>query len=413
MRPSPRNVLTTAVTIGIIIVAGGLLTIVVAGTTTMSTADAIDLAAIAAGAATVGAIGGAIAIRLARRRSIGVQGAIAALAAMVSVVIGVFAAAQTMFVNDEDLGALLVILTAAATVAAVTAVFVGRHLGRAGAALLESAREIGDGATELTPPGDLPHELARVHDELTTSAARLADARARERSLETSRRELVAWVSHDLRTPLAGIKALAEALEDGIVTDPEAVARYHTALRVESDRLSELVDDLFELSRTQAGVLRLEFENVSLGDLVSDALASAAPLAAAKGVLLEGHVAGRSPELPAAIREVLRALRNVLENAIRHTPSDGTVTVVAGTDDDRAYISVQDSGGGIDDDDLPRVFDVAFRGDDARTPGNGAGLGLAIARGIVEAHHGDISVRNENDGARFTLRLPLETLDVP
>ena len=130
-------------------------------------------------------------------------------------------------------------------------------------------------------------------------------------------------------------------------------------------------------------------------------------------MLLEGRVAGRAPELPAATREVLRALRNVLENAIRHTPSDGTVIVVAGTDDDRAYISVQDSGGGIDDDDLPRVFDVGFRGDDARTPGDGAGLGLAIARGLVEAHHGDISVRNENGGARFTLRLPLDKLDAP
>ena len=404
--------LKTAVTVGAVVVVGGLLTIVAADTTTMSSADAAHIAALAAGAATLGALGGAIAMRLARRRSIGTQGAIAALAAMMSVVLGVVAAAQDMFVTEEDLGTLFVILTASATVAVVTSILVGNHFGRAGAALLVSARQIGDGASELTPPGALPRELARVHDELTRSAARLDAARVRERSLDASRRELVAWVSHDLRTPLAGIKALTEALEDGIVTDSDEVSRYHRALRIETDRLAELVDDLFELSRTQAGVLRLEFERVSLRDLVSDAISSAAPVAAAKGVALQGHIAGQAPELPAATREVLRALRNVLENAIRHTPSDGTITVVGGTERDCAYIAVQDSGGGIDEHDLPRVFDVAFRGDQARSPGNGAGLGLAIARGLVEAHHGDISVSNVNGGARFTLRLPLEQVEV-
>ena len=306
MRPMERRVLKTVVTVGVVVVVGGLVTIVVADTTTMSGGDAAHIAALAAGAATLGALGGAIAMRLARRRSIGTQGAIAALAALVSVVLGVVAAAQDMFVTEEDLGTLFVILTASATVAVVTAILVGNHLGRAGAALLVSARQIGDGDSELTPPGDLPRELARVHDELTKSASRLDAARVRERSLDASRRELVAWVSHDLRTPLAGIKALAEALEDGMVSDAAEVSRYHTALRVETDRLAELVDDLFELSRTQAGVLHLEFERVSLGDLISDAISSAAPVAAAKGVLLEGRIAGHAPELPAATREVLR-----------------------------------------------------------------------------------------------------------
>jgi signal transduction histidine kinase len=219
----------------------------------------------------------------------------------------------------------------------------------------------------------------------------------------------VAWVSHDLRTPLSAIRALAEALEDGIVADPMTVARYHTVLRLEAERLSGLVDDLFELSRTQAGVLRLEFESVSLADLVSDALAGASAVAATKGVHLEGHLAGVAPELRASAPEVLRALRNILENAIRHTPSDGTVVVEAGAEGDHAYVTVEDSGGGISDEDLPRIFDVAFSGDAARTPGGGggAGLGLAIARGLVEAHSGEVVVQNGPDGARFTVRLPL------
>jgi signal transduction histidine kinase len=300
-----------------------------------------------------------------------------------------------------------VILAASSTIAGVAAVFVGQRVGSASDALVESARRMGEGATDLGRPANLPQELARLHDELTRAARRLDEARSRERALEQSRRELVAWVSHDLRTPLAGIRALAEALEDGVVTDPGTVAEYHVMLRIEADRLSGLVDDLFELSRTQAGVLRLDLEPVMLSDLVSDAVASVAPLAAASGVRLEGHVSGPSPQVLAATRELLRALHNVLENAIRHTGTGGTVRVQAGVEEGRGYVTVLDTGGGIGPDDLPRVFEVAFRGDPARTPGDGAGLGLAIARGLVEAHHGDISVTNRDGGACFTVHLPL------
>jgi signal transduction histidine kinase len=394
-----------------ILVTGCLVTVLAAAATTMSTSDALGLASLAAAAAAAGAVSGALMLGLARGRTITVQSAIAAITALIAVVVGVLGSAQAMFVAEEDLGALVVILGASATVAAIAAVVIGARVGRASTALVESARQLGDGATDLGTPANLPHELALVHAELRRSAARLADARSRERALDRSRRELVAWVSHDLRTPLAGIRALAEALEDGVVEDPLTVSRYYTSLRVQADRLSELVDDLFELSRTQAGVLHLEFERVSLGDLVSDAIASAAPLAAAKGVRLEGRIDGPAPEFAASSREVLRAMRNVLENAIRYTPSDGSVTIEAGADQRSAYVHVVDTGGGIADDDLERVFDVAFRGDPARRPGDGAGLGLAIARGIVEAHHGDISVRNHNGGARFTMRLPLAQTD--
>ncbi|MGH9027200.1 MAG: sensor histidine kinase, partial [Acidimicrobiia bacterium] len=254
---------------------------------------------------------------------------------------------------------------------------------------------------------DGPAELDRLARELERTSARLDDARRRERALEQSRRELVAWVSHDLRTPLAGIRAMAEALEDGVVSDPQAVDRYHATLRVESERLSALVDDLFELSRTQAGVLRLHLQQISLSDLVSGVIAGAAPVAEAKGVRLEGRLDGPQPQVTVSTTELLRALRNIVENAIRHTPCDGTVFVEAGRAEDRAYVSVVDYGGGIPEADLGRIFDVAFRGDPARTPGEGAGLGLAIARGLVEAQHGDISVRNENGGCRFTVRLPI------
>jgi signal transduction histidine kinase len=271
------------------------------------------------------------------------------------------------------------------------------------------ARRLGDGDPQPDGPGPTaPQELARLHRELELTSRCLEQARTREHALDGSRRELVAWVSHDLRTPLAGIRAIVEALEDGVVDDPETVTRYYATLRGEADRLAELVDDLFELSRAQAGVIQLQLERVSLGDLVSDALAGASPIAAAKGVRLEGRLDGPPAELEVSTSEVLRALRNILENAIRHTPSDGSVTIEAGSDDGGAYVAVIDTGGGIPDRDLPRVFEVAFRGDAARTPGDaGAGLGLAIARGFVEAHRGDITVRNENGGCRFTVHLPL------
>ncbi|MEX1007367.1 MAG: HAMP domain-containing sensor histidine kinase [Acidimicrobiia bacterium] len=406
MNTSPRGTDLSRVLLAALV--GASVIVLVAIAARVPAADAVKLAAIGSGVALAGAIGGACVLHFVRRQSLAVQIAATALVVLIAVGAGAFVAAQAMFLSEHDLAALSVILVAAGVVGVGTAVALGRRVGRASQTLIDVARGIGTGEVALveSPPA-VPQELARLYHELLVASARLDDARRREQALEASRRELVAWVSHDLRTPLAAIRAVAEALEDGVVSDPETVARYHTTLRVEADRLSGLVDDLFELSRTQAGVLRLELGPVSLGDLVSDAIAGARATAEAKGVRIEGRLAATATDLDASAAEVLRALRNILENAIRHTPSDGTVLVEADADDDYAYISVQDSGGGIPDDDLPRVFDVAFSGNTARTPGSGAGLGLAIARGLVEAHRGDLTVRNECDGARFTVRLPL------
>ena len=371
--------------------------------------ETAELALLAAGTAAVAAVAGALVLRTLRTRSLAVQVVAVAVVAVLGVAVGAWAGARAMFLSDHDLWALGVILIAAGAVAVVSALLLGRRVGAASEALVGVARRRGGGGARPAGPGRAaPPALARLHRELEITSQRLEQARAREQALDSSRRELVAWVSHDLRTPLAGIRAIVEALEDGVVDDPETVTRYYATLRDEADRLAELVDDLFELSRAQAGVLQLQLERVSLGDLVSDALAGASPIAAAKGVRLEGRLDGTAAEVEVSTSEVLRALRNILENAIRHTPSDGSVSVVAGSDGSGAYVSVSDTGGGIPERDLPRVFDVAFRGDAARTPGDaGAGLGLAIARGFVEAHHGDITVRNENGGCRFTVHLPL------
>ena len=394
--------------LAVVLAVGVGLTALVSSITAMSTRDALQLAGIAAGTAAAAGFGGVLALYLLRGRSIGTQIAAVALTTVISVALGAWAAARAMFISQHDLSMLVVVLVPAGMVAVAASIVLGGRVVDASASLTDVARRIGTGATHSpVQRAHAPAELARLAEELQTMSARLDEARSRERAIDASRRELVAWVSHDLRTPLAGIRAMVEALEDGVVVDPETVARYHRTVRKEADRLASLVDDLFELSRSQAGVLRLELERVSLSDVVSDAIAGAAPVADAKGVRLRGVMRDQVPELHASAPELLRALRNILENAIRHTPSDGSVVLEAGVEDGQAFVSIADDGGGIPERDLERVFDVAFRVDPARH-GDGAGLGLAIARGLVEAHRGDVTVRNENGGCRFTVRLPLE-----
>ena len=226
-------------------------------------------------------------------------------------------------------------------------------------------------------------------------------------SAEKSRRDLVAWVSHDLRTPLAGLRAMAEALEDGVVRDPATVAEYHRRIRTETDRMSLLVDDLFELSRINAGALRLKPSTVPLGDVVSDAIATAAPLAASRGITISAPESGW-PVVTASEPELARVVGNLIMNSVRYTPADGTVHIEAGRDRDDVWLTVSDSCGGIPEADLPKVFDVAFRGSKARTPTDdaGGGLGLAIVRGLVEAHGGQVNAGNVDGGCKFEVRLP-------
>ena len=234
------------------------------------------------------------------------------------------------------------------------------------------------------------------------------DTRAVDVRVEASRRELVAWISHDLRTPLAGIRAMAEALEDGMAPDPQ---RYYTQIRGQVDQLTGMVDDLFELSRIHAGTLRLSLESVSLYDLISDTVAELAPVAATKS--LDLRFEGESGlTILADPRELARAVGNLVMNAIQQAPP-GSPIVVSATrhDDGRASIAVQDSAGGIAEQDLARVFDAGWRASEHRTPAApgapaGGGLGLAIVQGIVEAHHGQVIVRNVRGGCRFEVLLP-------
>jgi signal transduction histidine kinase len=343
--------------------------------------------------------------------SLRAQAVVVGLVSVVGTAVGTLAAARAMFVSSHDLAALLTVLAAAGTVGVLGAVELGGRVSRASDALAALTRRIADGEGTAHGGAGGSAELAALAAELEDMGRRLEASRARERTLEGARRELVAWVSHDLRTPLAGIRAMSEALTDGVVTDADTVARYHATIQSETERLAALVDDLFELSRIHADAVTLTLGRASLGDVVSDALASARPVAEARGVRLDGRVTGAPPPVRLASQEMGRVLQNLLDNAIRHTPAGGTVTVDVRDADDRALVTVRDECGGIPARDLDRVFDLAYRGDAARSPGDdhrGAGLGLAIARGLVEAHDGDIAVRNDDGGCRFTVRLPLD-----
>lgn len=361
-----------------------------------------------------------IGLTLARRARLGVQIAAAAAAPVVAVGVGVMWASWSMFLTRDDLNSLWVVLVSAATVGTICAWFLGRRVAVASRKVGQLAQTLGDGDADMPAGssgrgrslrlGNEPGELARLADELRATSARLSEARQEAVATEKARRDLVAWVSHDLRTPLSGIQLMAEALQDRLVEDDETVTRYYATIRTEADRLSGLVDDLFELSRLQAGSVRLDRTVTVLDDLVADAVDAAAAAARTDRVDLR-HVRPSTPVRTAVdVAAVTRVVRNLVDNAIRHTPAGGVVTVrteIVDFPQPTAVVKVSDECGGIPERDLARLFEVGYRGDSARTPGpTGGGFGLAIARGLIEAHQGEISVENVGEGCCFQLRLP-------
>jgi signal transduction histidine kinase len=336
-------------------------------------------------AAVVGAMGAVALFALARRR-VGLAATLAPLVVVGSVAAGVYASARAMFLSDADSTTVLLLLLATVPVAL-------------GVGLVLTAR------------------IRRV----TTEAAAEKAARERDREIEVRRREMVSWVSHDLRTPLAAVRALAEALEDGVGPVDEHVPR----ILAENRRMAAMVDDLLALSRLQSPTATLRREPVAVADLASDAIAAAQPLADSGGVRLAWDV---TDPVVASLdaQQVGRALENLLVNAIRHTGPGGTVRVAvtcagntAGSPEapGTVTITVEDECGGIPEADLDRVFEAGWRSSGARTPergnvpGGGAGLGLSIVRGVAEAHGGTASVSNlrgagDMSGCHFEIRLP-------
>ncbi|HFQ95106.1 MAG TPA: hypothetical protein ENK30_00910, partial [Anaerolineae bacterium] len=219
---------------------------------------------------------------------------------------------------------------------------------------------------------------------------------------------LIAWAGHDLRTPLASIQALIEALADGLVEEPAMQQRYLRTAQRDIQSLSLLIDDLFDLAQFDAGALELSLQPVDLNDLISDTVTRFAEAAARQGVALSGHSAAGPDLVRVDVQKIERVLANLIANAIRHTPTGGDMRVQARWQGSVTLVEVIDTGEGIAADDLPYIFDQFYRGEKSRSHATGgSGLGLAIAKRIVEAHGGEIGVASEpGQGARFWFTLP-------
>ena len=370
------------------------------------TGDEVQVVLIAAAWSGAVGVAGLALLWSQRGRSLRLLTAGVAIVGVLALIAGLLGTARAMFLSGHDFHVVLLVSLVAGGVSLAFAAVVGAAISAWSHRLRDEARRFGDSG-HFVPIGASPAELQELSEELARTSARLRESRERERRLEASRRQLVSWVSHDLRTPLAGLRAMAEALEDGLAEDP---GRYHRQMRSEVDHMVRMVDDLFELSRIHAGALQLTVQQVAVGDLVSEALAGADPVARESRVRLGGWVE-QGLELTVDPAGMSRVISNLLMNAIRHTPADGTVSIEGRAVPDGVEVSVVDACGGLSEDDMAHLFEIGWQGSAARSPdrgrnAHGAGLGLAIVKGIVEAHSGRVDVVNEADGCRFRVLLP-------
>lgn len=384
---------------------GALGTFLVGVATGMGSGDLLHLAAYMLPALVVTAVAVAVAGPLLARASlrqrfvaIGAVGAVVILANLLVLT-------QTMFVSSHDASLIAALLLYAVGAGVGAALVVARSSASAMDELAAAAERLGGGDLGARV-GDLDagpelDTLARTLDDM---AERLQAAQERERRTEATRRDLITAVSHDLRTPLASLRAMVEAIDEQIVDDPASMRRYAGEMRRSVAQLVVMVDDLFELVQLDAGAIEAETSRVRLDEIVLSAVATVELQAEEKGLFLvtDMHDAGDATCSP----RVARVLQNLLANAIRHTPADGTVRVDARRLPEAIQLAVEDSGEGIRETDLERVFEPFFRVDQSRS-GPGAGLGLALAKRIVEALGGTISARSQPDrGSRFAVTLP-------
>ena len=321
-----------------------------------------------------------------------------ALVAVTLPLTAVVVAGVVMFQSGHDL-TILIVAAASACAAVAAALLVARSISTSLGRLMETSGELARGDLTARAPERGPREhreLAIAFNEMATRLEGLFDAR----------RELVAWASHDLRTPLANMQAILEAVEDGLASFEQYLPALHDQVRA----LSSLVDDLFELSRIDSGMLTLELRDAKLNTLVDACIRGVQAEARLRHIELQASV---DPTVAARCEpeKIERVLLNLLTNALRHTPSDGSIAVLVRPEAEEVCVTVEDSGDGLSQESLKRMFEHFWRGDTARSA-RGAGLGLAIARGLVEAHGGRIWAENRaGGGASVSFTLPAALRD--
>jgi signal transduction histidine kinase len=346
----------------------------------------------------------AMGLRIQTRAFIG--GLIAAAVALLNVVI----VAQAMFVSTaHDLKLLIAIVVFSAVITGFFSLLVARAATRKIKPIRDSVARLAGGDLSARSLVDGDDELAGLAHDVNELAQRLREAEEQRTALDRERRELTTAVSHDLRTPLASLRVMVEALHDGVVTEAGEVARYYGSMRREIERLSRMIDDLFELAQIDAGALRLNRATVDLREIAADVADAMQIQARKKRIELSLDCSGDVPAIQLDGARIERALSNLVRNALEYTPPGGTVNIRLRCDHGCVELAVADSGEGIPTEDLSRIWDRFYRGEKSRNHttenGDGAGLGLAIVRGIVVAHGGTVDVATApGKGATFTLR---------
>jgi signal transduction histidine kinase len=319
----------------------------------------------------------------------------------------VWLTARLMFASPHDLLLAMVLLVFATGMAMALGYFLSSTVTNRIRTIDDAAQAIAKGELDVRIPVTGQDEMAHLARTFNQMAAQLQEVERKQQELETLRRDLVAWAGHDLQTPLASVRAIIEALADGVVDDPESVQRYLRTAQKNIQSLSALIDDLFQMSQLDAGGLPLDCADNSLSDLISDTLESFSELANQQGIHLEGSVMTGVDPVYMDAQRIGRVLSNLVSNALNHTPEGGSVEVLASPSSETIMVEVIDGGLGIPPEDLSRVFDRFYRGEKSRNRTSGwAGLGLAIAKGIVEAHGGQIGVESEPGRTRFFFTLP-------
>ena len=324
--------------------------------------------------------------------------------------LNVWLTAYLMFASEHDLLLATVLLLFAGGIAVVLGSFFTSTLIERIKVLEDTAKsiEMGDLSSRAEIPGN--DELAKLAKSFNQMVDKIQEADKKQKELEKMRQDLVAWAGHDLRTPLSSIRLLVEALSDEYVTDPSEIKNYLSQTKKHVDNLSLLIDDLFQISQLDSGGIPLALEKACLSDLISDTLESFSNEAKQKGISLSGSVGEGVDPINIDVLWLGRALNNLVTNAIRHTPEGGQIKIIAEHKDNNVMVSIHDTGDGIISEDIPHVFERFYRGEKSRNrSGGGAGLGLAIAKGIVEAHQGSIEVESHPGvGTVFTFTLPKE-----
>jgi len=296
----------------------------------------------------------------------------------------VWFSAQMMFASEHDLLLAIVLLVFAGGMAMVLGYFLSSTITDRVRLLKSAAEKLAEGDLKTRVPVQGRDEVAALARTFNQMAEKLEYADQKQRELERLRADLIAWVGHDLQTPLASIRAILEALEDGMVDDPQTIKRYLNTAQRGVRSLSALIDDLFQMAQLNAGGMPLDRAKSSLADLISDTLESFSELAARQQIKLEGSIDPDIDPVYMDTQRIGRVLNNLVSNALRYTPGQGRVKVHARRTDEGVEVIVSDTGEGIGEQDLPHIFESFYRSEKSRSRATGgAGLGLAISRGIV------------------------------